>query len=516
MFQDAKSLSGTLIAGICFCLIFSPLIAAEEFEKHWSFDDQGKVSGVFGNAMTFPADRPLSVEMSFLPQDGELEQITISAWIRPTDYERYNEIFRQECNERILFSLQERAAILSLGLNINGYEECDAPVDPAILFDGNWHYAVGTFDGQTMRVYLDGKEIESLERPGKIRVNPVPRGFIGSSSGTGEFFVGSIDELRISSQCVSVQRIVADYQAGREVLDKYYAAVDEEVQKFYVAESDFAQTLDAARTAYRSCIANNKFSADQADIRSRLMTRLRTDFPLETDEFFKLVGYSPVKVILEDDLSELREKVEQIVTQMTEYKPVTEGQWQLVSPDARNKWEAVERMQNEFQANPLDGSAQSLASLVETLKNAGEFIQERPHVREAVAPWMVPATPEPRTYSQEDAEKLLREDWLYQCDGRPTAARVFDEIQWTQALVGRLAVESDANRDFLAKSLETLALHRVEAEKLAQKIEPTSEECESLYLKVRFVKRQIMLSNPVIDFSQILLVDMPYPAGSEW
>ena len=189
-----------LVIGVCLSLLFPLVVSGGELERYWSFDDQGNVTGVFGKAMTFPAEKPLSVNMDFLPQSGTLEQFTVSAWIRPTAFEQYNEIFRQECNERILFSLQEHATILSLGLNINGYVECDAKVDPAVLFDGNWHYAVGTFDGQTMRVYLDGKEIESLKRPGQIRVNPGPRGFIGSSSGTGEFFVGSIDELKISNR----------------------------------------------------------------------------------------------------------------------------------------------------------------------------------------------------------------------------------------------------------------------------------------------------------------------------
>ena len=38
----------------------------------------------------------------------------------------------------------------------------------------------------------------------------------------------------------------------------------------------------------------------------------------------------------------------------------------------------------------------------------------------------------------------------------------------------------------------------------------------SLYFQVHAVKRAVMLKNPVVDFSQVLLVDMPYPQGSEW
>ncbi|MCL2304259.1 MAG: hypothetical protein FWC43_02830 [Planctomycetaceae bacterium] len=512
MLREVKSL-----ACVCFCLFLSSLALAED-TGHWSFDDQGDVAGVFGNAFNFPLKKPLSVEMDFLPQSRELDQITISAWIRPTAFERYNEIFRQECQERLLFSLQEHATILSLGLNIGGYEECDAPIDRDALLDGNWHYAVGTFDGQTMRVYLDGKEIHSLVRPGKITVNPTPKGFIGSSSGNAELFVGDIDELKIAGRCDSATKIIADYQAGIKALDEHYAVIDQEIQKFYVVKPSFAETLAASRAAWNrtwertwerrhlACTCCDGTDGQAGSLRSQLAAKLRNDFPEEANEFLKQVGYSPVKIILESDLSELRSKVEQIVLQMTEYKPITEEQWRLAAPEDRQKWEKVEQRQQEFLQNPLDGSAQSLTLLVELLKNAKEVIQERPQVREAVAPWSLPKTPEPRTYSAEEAEKLLRDDWLFQCDGKPTVERILDEIQRSHALKERFNYETAIGLNLLFSRFR----EQVEKQNL------TPEECTRLYFAVRDLKRQIMLANPVLDFSKILLVDMPYPAGSEW
>ena len=512
MFRKTNPLTIRLVAGACFCLFLSSGVVAEEFEKHWPFDEQENTSGVFGNAMSLPAAKPLAVSMDFLPPSAAVERFTVSAWIRPTAYERYNEIFRQECQERILFSLQEDATILSLGLNIGGYAECDAPIDPAVLLDGDWHHAVGTFDGQRMRVYFDGKEIASLNRPGQIRVNPAPNGFIGSSSGNGELFVGTIDELKIASRCETPQQITAAYQAGVEALNQHYAAIDTEIRGFYRQGPDFAGTLAASRANY----FGGEHTSNHADFQPRLTATLRKDFPAETDEFLRLTGSSPVKVILENDLSELRRKVEQITMQMIEYKPLTEDQWRLLSPEERDKWEEIEQLRNEFQKNSLDGGTQSLTRLVELLKNAKEMIQQRPEVREAVAPWVVPATAPPRTYSQTETDQLLRDDWLYQCDGKPTAARILDEIKWSQALVARLASDSRTDQNFLAESQATLAGLHAEVLKLAQKQEPTYEQCVSLYFSIRNLKRQMMLSNPAIDFSQILLVDMPYPAGSEW
>ena len=33
---------------------------------------------------------------------------------------------------------------------------------------------------------------------------------------------------------------------------------------------------------------------------------------------------------------------------------------------------------------------------------------------------------------------------------------------------------------------------------------------------IRAVKREVMFANPLVDFSEVLFVDMPYPRGSEW
>ena len=102
----------------------------------------------------------------------------------------YREIFRKEDgDDRVLFSFQNDGTILSLGLNIGGYVECDAKISRTGA-RRPWHHCAATFDGRWMRVYLDGDEIGSLERPGTIRAGGSAPGCIGSSNG-GECFQGN-------------------------------------------------------------------------------------------------------------------------------------------------------------------------------------------------------------------------------------------------------------------------------------------------------------------------------------
>ena len=147
-----------------------------------------------------------------------MPEIAFSAWVKPTDLSGFRELYRQECAERLLFSFQNSGTVLSLGLNINGYIECDATLDPTQVLDGAWHHAAATFDGRVMRVYLDGAEIAHLDRTGPITTNAEVPAFIGSSGGAGEHWQGGLDDLRIYQRALTAAQVHQLYQGGIESL----------------------------------------------------------------------------------------------------------------------------------------------------------------------------------------------------------------------------------------------------------------------------------------------------------
>jgi len=106
----------------------------------------------------------------------------------------------------------------------------------------------------------------------------------------------------------------------------------------------------------------------------------------------------------------------------------------------------------------------------------------------------------------------LEADWLFQADGKPLPERAMNEIGWARALADRLAknpktpkLDNDlAELDGLEKRLKSL---------LGGTADPATGR--KLYLAVRRVKRRIVFKNPVVDFSQVLFIDQPYPRGSE-
>jgi len=499
--------------------IQKPLLA------HWTFNETGhtpvirdasgdpalgvkasrsipRTRGVHGNALELAGDHRL--EVSAAPKRAELPAISFSAWTRPTDLKGFQEIFRQECDQRLLFSYQNNGAILSLGLNVGGYTECDAELHPAQVLDGAWHHCAATFDGEFMRVYLDGKEIGSLKRPGKIAATSDVPAFIGSSGGGGEYFQGALDDLRIYEDALTPEEISLLYQSGVESVASFSKELEQQLEAFYVPGGSFAETLASARKS----LVEKGLMLDR-DLAGILLAKLRADFPEAYENFTAWTGANPVEYLVAADNDANVRLAGRLVELLVEYKPITERQWNNQTPEDLAKWKEAEAVQKKFEdLKALGDSAAFSPEWIEIILEAGSRIQFRPSVSEPVAPYVTPDTPETRNLTAAEAREALQRDWLHQADGNPTPERIKGEIQWGRELAARIQSSFPGAADF---SQELSAL-----DALQEQAESASAPDPELYFKVREAKRAIVFKNPAVDFDKVLFVDMPFPQGSEW
>ncbi len=481
-----------------------------------------RVPGVFGSAMSFSGRHMLHVPGK--PAFGTLQKISFSAWTLPTDLSDYREIFRKEDgDQRVLFSFQNNGTILSLGLNIQGYVECDATIDPVLVMDGRWHHCAATFDGETMRVYLDGKEIGSLLRPGPITAGGAAPGCLGSSNGN-ECFQGLMDDLRIYADALSAEEIAALYRSGMAAVEQAAKEVQQAVDAIYTPGKTFAETLAAVRKRILELNPTEKNVRLDRGVAGAVLARLKSAFPDEYDRFVTAAGSRPAEYLTARGNEFHLRVVGRLVELMQEYRPLTDDQWKKLSAAERRQWDEADALAQRFEALKAQGDAAAFSpEWIEVLLAAFPRIQFRPVVQEAVAPYVRPQTPPLQQLTPDEALAAIRSDWLHQADQNPTPQRILNEIGWARELAERIAASHPGRVDFMPELAELRDLEKQLASSLAaapayaaNNTPSAAESNRELYFRVRAVKRAIAFKNPVIDFNKVLFIDSPYPQGSEW
>jgi hypothetical protein len=503
----------------------APSIADKPIFAYWTFDEQigsadrladsspraamnagvqfplRSARGVYGNAIAFKGDYSLKTGGFGLT---ELPEITFSAWTRPTDLGGYREIFRQETQNRILFSFQEDGSVLSLGLTIGDYIECDGAIDRNRAADSNWHFCAATFDGETIWVYFDGDVVGTLARPGKISLDPNAPAYIGSSEGKGEFFRGRLDDLRIYPKALTSEEIGTLFRDGAEAAAAADAEVDQAVSALCPDAGSFAEMVVAARKNLSQ--ANGPLDGD---VKYALPRRIEKRWPGESSEFINATRTSLADYLEIKDNSFIESQGDLLMDLLFEYKPLTERQISKQTPEDRAFWEEAEKIREKHDALKARNSDAAFdPEWVNFVLETGRQIHFRPYKHEPVAPYVRPETPETKRLTSEEARAILERDWLHQADQNPTTERIDRELQWTKALIARLESEYPGKANFADASAALAALE--------DKVAGASGQDPDLYFNVREIKRSVMLKNPAIDFNKLLFVDMPYPAGSEF
>ena len=80
---------------------------------------------------------------------------------------------------------------------------------PNALTANTWAHLAATYDGATVRLYVNGVQVASRAQTGAIATSTNPLQ-IGGDSIYGQYFAGRIDEVRIYNRALSVAEIQSD------------------------------------------------------------------------------------------------------------------------------------------------------------------------------------------------------------------------------------------------------------------------------------------------------------------
>ncbi|MDI6858731.1 MAG: sialidase domain-containing protein, partial [Dehalococcoidia bacterium] len=217
----------------------TPDCGADGLVGHWTMEEGSGTTvfdssppandgSLYGNATWAPGrvgSYALSLDGSgdyaLVPDDSCLDitnAITLAAWVKPAKQDTQNLIKK------------------AINSNTNGYElslaSPTSPSGPGKAFfrfnqtssgdtfrvnsttqyphDGNtWLHLAGTYDGATMRIYVNGVLENTVTGPSSIATNNLPLTIGAQSNGTTYFLLGQIDDVRVYNRALTTEEIQA-------------------------------------------------------------------------------------------------------------------------------------------------------------------------------------------------------------------------------------------------------------------------------------------------------------------
>ena len=164
-------------------------------------------TGKFGNALAFDGVNDW-VTVAGASPFNLTTGMTLQAWVYPTATGGVREILIKEGTGVDIYNLYARNGQGQPESNVFAGGSNRWATGPTLPLN-TWSHVAGTYDGLTVRLFVNGLQVGSTAYTGTIGTSTgVLR--IGGNSMWGEFFQGRLDELRIYSRALSAAEIQAD------------------------------------------------------------------------------------------------------------------------------------------------------------------------------------------------------------------------------------------------------------------------------------------------------------------
>jgi Concanavalin A-like lectin/glucanases superfamily len=187
-------------------------------------NDPTWIKGIFnlGSALRFGGD-----DFVTIPDAPELrpEHVTVSVWFRGESTPGRNRYIVAKGSDRCEAASFALYSSSTEGLGFYVYDGEDwirSPEAEPTVWDGKWHHAAGTYNGQMVRLFIDGEEV-GTGTPTDIPINydlPSADGLLGAymSDRCSTFLVGDVDGVSIWNRALPIAdigRVVRAFIGGR-------------------------------------------------------------------------------------------------------------------------------------------------------------------------------------------------------------------------------------------------------------------------------------------------------------
>jgi len=173
-------------------------------------------TGKHGNALSFDGiDDSVDLKGLDIPDANGL---TLSLWMNADDFDTYDARLLSKATG---YQDQEHFWMLStfssksvrFRLKADGSTSTLISKD-GVLQTGRWHHVAATYDGQQMRIYVDGQQVASQSKTGIVDANSTVPASLGNQPQGSRAFDGLIDDVRIYRRALSTTEIQTDLQTA--------------------------------------------------------------------------------------------------------------------------------------------------------------------------------------------------------------------------------------------------------------------------------------------------------------
>ena len=164
-------------------------------------------SGKYGKALQFNGTSALVT----IPDSASLHlssAMTLEAWVNPSTVNaNWRDVIYKGNDNYYLEATSTNASRPDAGM-IAGGSYADA-FGTSALPANTWSYLTETYDGTTLRLYVNGTQVASTAHTGAIATSTNPLQ-IGGDSLYGQYFAGLIDEVRVYNTALTATQIQTD------------------------------------------------------------------------------------------------------------------------------------------------------------------------------------------------------------------------------------------------------------------------------------------------------------------
>jgi len=165
-------------------------------------------SGRYGGALTFNGTNAVVN----VPDSSSLHltsAMTLEAWVRPATVSSWwSDVIYKGDDNYYLMGASDNSSRPAAGGTFGATSSSNV-FGPSALAANTWTHLAATYDGSTLKLYVNGTLASSLARSGSMATSANPLQ-IGGDNIFGQHFGGIIDEVRVYNRALSAADITAD------------------------------------------------------------------------------------------------------------------------------------------------------------------------------------------------------------------------------------------------------------------------------------------------------------------